>query len=81
VYILSKLLCSICFVLQGIERVPVPNVVKSSEPVIPAEVFVSRRHPQQLTTGSVPTSSLLAVCSRCHLCVHQCELLYWPFIG
>jgi len=65
--------------VQGSERVTVPNVVKSSVPVVPPDMFVSRAYPQQLTAGYVSSSSLLTVCSRCGLSVHQSELLCWTF--
>ena len=47
------------------------NVDKTSQPVIPLEMFVSRTTPRQRAAVSV---SNLAVCGRCGISVHQCEL-------
>lgn len=69
--------------LQGSDDGRVSNVVKSSEPLVPPEMFVTRAYSRQqqllATVCKPPTLSLLAVCSGCGVCVHRSELLHWSF--
>ena len=71
---------TIFFCWQGNDRQPVSSIAKISVPLVLPGVFVSRTGHRQQAADCVPMSSLLAVCSHCHVCIHQRESLCWPYI-
>ena len=60
---------------QGNDRRPAQTVATSSQPLVPPEIFLSRSSQHQPTSEHAPMSSSLAACSRCGICVHQCEYI------